>query len=231
MSVAARLFDLVGYRNPEIVAAPEVILSASEADNAEIFPNVLDLHVPNGSVIADVTYGKGVFWRRVDLDRYTILTSDLVDGIDATALPYGDQSLDAVIFDPPYIAGFFRPRIAGEGYGEFADRYSSRLVQDGPMYHEGVRDLYRRAGDEAWRVLRPNGVLIVKCQDEVHAGKQYLTHIEIVQDYAPKFYAKDLFVVVRACGNFRGRGRSKAGVQKHARKNHSYFLVFVRTAQ
>ena len=38
------------------------------------------------------------------------------------------------------------------------------------------------------------------------------------------FYAKDLFVVVRA--NKPGVSRLKK--QVHARKNHSYFLVFVR---
>jgi len=33
-------------------------------------------------------------------------------------------------------------------------------------------------------VLRPNGIFIVKCQDEVSANRQWLTHIEIVNAYA-----------------------------------------------
>ena len=67
--------------------------------------------------------------------------------------------------------------------------------------------------------------MIVKCQDEVSANRQWLTHVEIISHYEQLgFYTKDLFVVVR---------QNKAGVsrllkQVHARKNHSYFLVFVK---
>ena len=78
---------------------------------------------------------------------------------------------------------------------------------------------------EARRVLKPNGVLIVKCQDEVSANRQRLTHVEIINRYeANGFYTKDLFVVVR-----RNRPAvSRLKKQAHARKNHSYFLVFVK---
>ena len=79
------------------------------------------------------------------------------------------------------------------------------------------------AGREASRVLRNKGTLIVKCQDEVSANKQWLTHVEIINEYtANGFYARDLFVVMR-----RNRpAASRILKQKHARKNHSYFLVF-----
>src|SRR5437773_11970405 len=51
--------------------------SAYQADNAEVFPKVLHLHVPKGALIADVTYGKGVFWRNVPTTEYTVLASDV----------------------------------------------------------------------------------------------------------------------------------------------------------
>jgi hypothetical protein len=74
-------------------------------------------------------------------------------------------------------------------------------------------------------VLRDGGVLIVKCQDEVSANRQRLTHVEVVRAYEELgFYTKDLFVVVRP--NRPGVSRLKR--QEHARKNHSYFLVFVK---
>jgi hypothetical protein len=60
-----------------------------------------------------------------------------------------------------------------------------------------VLDLYFRASKEAHRVLRDGGILIVKCQDEVSANKQRLTHVEIINELNRLgFYAKDLFVVV-----------------------------------
>src|SRR5262249_20715334 len=51
------------------------------------------------------------------------------------------------------------------------------------------------------------------------------THVEIINEFESfGFYTKDLFVVVRQ--NQPGVSRLKK--QVHARKNHSYFLVFVK---
>jgi hypothetical protein len=63
----------------------------------------------------------------------------------------------------------------------------------------------------------------VKCQDEVSANRQWLTHVEIINEYAKMgFYARDLFVVVRE----NQPCVSRLIKQVHARKNHSYFIVF-----
>jgi len=85
--------------------------------------------------------------------------------------------------------------------------------------------MYFQAGAEAFRVLRDKGVLITKCQDEVSAGRQRLTHVEIINEYESMgFYSKDLFVVTRP----NKPGVSRIIDQKHARKNHSYFLTFIK---
>ena len=72
-------------------------------------------------------------------------------------------------------------------------------------------------------MLRPKGIYIVKCQDEVCANRQRLTHVEII-NFVEKigFITEDLFVVVRR----NNPGMSRVLKQVHARKNHSYFLVF-----
>ncbi len=214
-------------------ASSDVIVSANIGRNADIFPRVLDLHVPNGATIADVTYGRGVFWRHVPIDDYLVLTSDIQDGVDCTDLPYGDESLDAVVLDPPYMEGLFRKataHMAGNGTHEaFRRHYSDGKASngDGPKWHDAVLDLYYRAGDEAHRILKTGGVLIVKCQDEVSANRQRLTHVELIERFQAKdFYCRDLFVVVRA----NKPGVSRVKKQVHARKNHSYFLVFVKCA-
>lgn len=213
------------------VATTDVTLSAYQAGNAEVFPKVLELHVPTGATVADVTYGKGVFWQLVDATKYTIRATDIQTGVDCRALPYADGSLDCVVLDPPYMEGLYRKahsHMAGGGtHRAFREHYSNgETTPDGPKWHEAVLDLYFKGGREAHRVLRDGGVLIVKCQDEVSANRQRLTHVEIINEYERMgLYTKDLFVVVRQ--NRPGVSRLKK--QVHARKNHSYFVVFVKT--
>jgi hypothetical protein len=210
-----------------------ITLSAYVGSNADVFPRILDLHVPAGAVVADVTYGQGVFWRNVPAGKYVLKASDIMTGVDCRSLPYENESLDCVVLDPPYMEGFYRRRgehLAGGGsHKAFRNYYSNGTgLNDGngPKYHAAVLDMYVKGGAEAFRVLKREGVLIVKCQDEVSANQQWLTHVEIIAGYqAMGFYPKDLFVVVRQ----NAPGISRLKKQVHARKNHSYFLVFQKT--
>ena len=204
-------------------ATNDLILSAYTDGNDRIFPRVLGLYVSPGSVVADVTFGKGVFWRHVPKDRYEVLASDIQEGVDCRDLPYEDGEIDCVVLDPPYMHS--PGGTAHESQPPFEDHYRNNGSgnRTGRKYHEAVLDLYREGGEEAYRVLRDRGVLIVKCQDEVCSNRQRFTHVEIIQMYEGMGYvAEDLFVAAR--NNRPGVSRSVR--QVHARKNHSYFLVF-----
>lgn len=215
------------------VTTSDVTLSAHVGGNAEVFAKVLELHVPHGLIVADVTFGKGVFWQRVPSGQYDLRASDLQTGVDCRALPYDEESVDAVVLDPPYMEGLFRrteDHLAGGGnYAAFRNHYSNgQRTEGGPKYHDAVLDLYFKAGREAYRVLGEGGILIVKCQDEVSANRQHLTHIEIVNEYEKLgFYTKDLFIVVRT----NRPAVSRLLKQVHARKNHSYFIIFQKTVR
>jgi hypothetical protein len=222
----------VARKLPDGVATTDLVLSAAVGTNAEVFPDLLALHVPAGSRVADVTYGRGAFWRDVPPDAYQVLPTDIQTGVDCRDLPYTDGEIDCVVLDPPYMEGLYRSsqtHMAGSGsHGAFRSSYSDGLPttgSDGPKYHDAVVDLYLKAGKEAFRVLRANGIFIVKCQDEVSANRQRLTHIELVNAFEDMgFYCKDLFVVVRP----NRPGVTRLLKQEHARKNHSYFLVFIK---
>lgn len=51
------------------VTTSNLVFSAYVSKNAEVFPKVLKLHVPKGSKVADVTFGKGIFWTKVPKDH------------------------------------------------------------------------------------------------------------------------------------------------------------------
>ncbi len=216
------------------ISTSDLIVSAHVAGNAEVFPQVLALHVAEDSLVADVTWGKGVFWRNVPEGKYEVKASDIAMGVDCRNLPYEDCSIDCVVLDPPYMEGFYRKNPghkAGSGtYAAFRNSYSNGdevnvRYKGTRKWHGAVTDMYFQAGAEAYRVLRNKGVLITKCQDEVSANRQWLTHVEVINEYeALGFHIKDLFVVVRP----NKPSVSRLISQKHARKNHSYFLVFVK---
>jgi len=226
-------------------ATNDLVVSAYTASNDVVFPQILEIYVPKGAAIADLTYGKGVFWKKVKKSDYRISFSDLKTsglpatvrgGVDARRLPYEDASLDAIVFDPPYM--HTPGGTAHNGHQNFEEYYANNAEQDPrvveeiwretggkpPKYHEAVLDLYFRAAREALRVLKPQGIYIVKCQDEVCTNRQRLTHVEITNEFQRMGLAvEDLFVVVRSTRP--GVSRVKNG-QVHARKNHSYFMVY-----
>ena len=81
----------------------DLIPSAHVDGNGSVFPQILDLYVLPGSRIADVTFGKGAFWREIAEGRYEVLATDLDMGIDCRDLPYRCRSVDCVVLDPPYM--------------------------------------------------------------------------------------------------------------------------------
>lgn len=222
------LLPNVKRKSPSGISTNDLVFSAHMGTNDEVFPQILNLYVAPGSTIADVTFGRGVFWKQIPKDRFKVLASDLLNGVDFRNLPYAEGSLDCLVLDPPYM--HTPGGTAHTGHQNYEGYYRNNRVSAAnaseKKYHEAVLDLYFKAGLEAHRVLRPEGIFIVKCQDEVCANQQRLTHIELVNEFAQKgFIAEDVFVLVRT----NRPGLSRVIRQRHARKNHSYFLVFRKT--
>jgi hypothetical protein len=210
-------------KSPAGIATNELVFSAHQGTNDELFPQVLSLYVPEGSRVADVTFGKGVFWKGVPEGQFELFASDLAKGVDCRKLPYENGSLDCVVFDPPYM--HTPGGTAHANHQNYEGYYRNNGTGNGTTkkYHEAVLDLYFQAAREAHRVLRSEGIYIVKCADEVCANQQRLTHVEIINELAANgFIVEDLFVLMRN----NKPGVSRVLRQAHARKNHSYFLVF-----
>jgi len=192
------------------------ILTALQGKNDALFKNVSDLYLKPGMRVADVTYGKGNFWKQIDITQYVFLPTDITTGIDCQNLPYKEESLDVVVFDPPYI---YNPKATIKESISCSYNVNETL---GLKNNKEVLRFYYRSMTEAVRVLADNGFLIVKCQDIIQSGRQCWNHIDIFQ-YAlgMGLYPKDLFILVQ-----NGQPTIRWSVQQHARKNHSYLWVF-----
>lgn len=191
--------------------------------NADLIAAVGELYIADGARVADVTYGRGAFWRKTDTSRFVLLKSDLqplddsISECDFRRLPYGDEGLDVVVLDPPYVHN--------PGQHVTNGRYNNAATTAG-MYNADILGLYREGMREAYRVLSPDGgQLWVKCKDEVEAGVQRWSHIalyEIALEIG--FCARDLFVIVPSSRTSSNRWKR----QLHARKNHSFLWIFER---
>lgn len=205
------------------------IYSASSGVNAPVFLNILHLYVPSGASGCDVTYGKGAFWGQAAREWVGDLrATDLQDGVCLSVIPYGDATQGFHVLDPPYMDGFFRPKASQKAqatHSDFSRRYGNHggTGYKGIYYHQAVEAIYRDGLREAWRVLEPGGVQITKVQDEVSNHRQHLTHCFVwAEALSLGFEVLDLFVVVRQDKPHCRRIHN----QEHARKNHSYFMVF-----
>jgi len=194
------------------------ILAAQVCDNAPVFADILKLYAHTDAEIADVTYGKGAFWRDVNESLYNLHATDIMDGTDYRSLPYGDSSMDMVVLDPPYMG-----HNGGKDYA-IARNYNV----DVPKYNKDyIPNLYFGGINEAHRVLENGGKLVVKMQDEIQSGKQNMNHVTIINHCVENgFRVEDLFVVVQ-----KRVPMMRHPYQKHARKNHSYFVVFTKLRQ
>ncbi len=194
-------------------------------DQGEIIRNILRLHVPEGRIDCDPTFSTGAFYNGTGVDppalRFDIRPqAEGVVEADARHLPLEDGSISCMMLDPPFLAT--KGRSLTEGNGNRINRRFG-VYPDEKSLHQMYADVIR----EAYRVLKPDGILIFKCQDKVSSGKQYLSHVFVVNTAVEAgFYPKDLFVLL-------AKNRLVADWQKknqlHSRKFHAYFIVFQKS--
>ncbi|MBL4846978.1 MAG: ParB N-terminal domain-containing protein, partial [Planctomycetes bacterium] len=72
--------------------------------NADLIAEVARLYLRPGDRVCDPTYGRGVFWSKVEVGEIDLVASDLLTVPDARhdfrSLPYEDASFDVFVLDP-----------------------------------------------------------------------------------------------------------------------------------
>lgn len=195
-------------------------------NQSEIIKNILTLHSPTGKIDLDPTYSKGNFYNATGIDkpRYIFDINPQCNEVsygDSRNLPLENDSIYCEIFDPPFLA------TTGKSLNENRD---NNIIAKRFGVYPSEKELYQFYIDsmrESYRILRQNGILIFKCQDKVSSGKQYMSHVFIMNEAVKiGFYPKDLFILLaknRVVADWQVKN------QKNARKFHSYFWVFQKT--
>lgn len=181
-------------------------------DNQEnLIKSLSELYIGAGFHM-DPTYSKGIIHRGIVDPEFKSDISPAGDYLksDCRQLPYLDNSIRSIMFDPPFLAG-------GGKTGKMNKRFGSYQTVQSLLcfYEESLHELYR--------VLKRNGFLVFKCQDLCNGRTQTFSHCEIYNMAIKQgFYARDLFILIT-----KNRMKPHNFVnQQNARKHHNYFWVF-----
>ena len=85
------------------------LISSISYDQIEIIENILKLHTKDNTIDCDPTYSKGNFYKngKIKEPKYKFdinpQTEDIIKA-DARSLPLDDNSVNCIMFDPPFLA-------------------------------------------------------------------------------------------------------------------------------
>lgn len=195
--------------------------SVWDGDDAELLERMLGFYPrEEPKLILDATVNVGRFWRGstrpvIGLDIDSRYNPDVVG--DNRNMPFEDETFDVVVYDPPHI-----PNQGQDRTKDFNSRFGLGLKASAEQGYN-FSHLYPPFVREAYRVLRPEGILLAKITDYIHNHRYQWAHIEFLRAAsAAGFQACDCIVKIR-----KGPIISPQWKQAHhARHQHCYWLVF-----
>lgn len=215
-------------------------------DNSELMLELVELgYLRKRWATLDPTYGEGTWWK---LWRPRgLVTHDIeLDGIDFRKLPEDDAMFDVVAYDPPYVSTGGRRTSTMD---EFNGRYG---LKDAPRTPALLQEMINDGLVEMHRVLKPGGILLVKCCDYVSSGRVWWgTDFTNEQAITLGFRKLDRFDMWSKSGGAQPKDRTKKcpsckdwktptgcnmckatgrvkSEQQHARRNVSTLFVYKR---
>jgi len=192
------------------------LIKSVQTKDQDILMAIRQLYLDGKNFDLDPCFSTGTFYKGIKEPKYKLDKNPQRDDVtknDVLAgLPYKTNSLNGIVFDPPFMFGIHGPT------------HKSLMSERFTMFNkwENLEVMYKASLAEFYRILKKKGVVAFKCQDYTDS-KTTLTHC-FVHNWAIKegFKAEDLFIKI-ATG---GRIWNKKLTQRHARKYHCYWFVF-----
>lgn len=195
--------------------------SVWDGEDAELLEQLLNFYPrKRPKRILDATVNGGRFWRGstrpvIGMDIELRHQPNLVG--DNTRMPFRDGAFDVVVYDPPHV-----PNQGKDNQKDFNVRFGLVLKsskEDGYSFAH----TYPPFVHEAYRILRPEGLLLCKIADYIHNHRYHWAHVDLIQAASSAgFQPCDCIVKIRKGPIID----PKWNVAHHSRRQHCYWLVF-----
>lgn len=211
---------------PEDRVRYDTLSSVWEGEDGELLARMLDFYPRKPpSLVLDATVNEGRFWRDsarpvIGLDIDPAYGPDVVG--DSRCLPFRGSTFDVIVYDPPHI-----PNQGLDRTKDFNVRFGLKLKSSAENGYNFAHT-YPPFMQEAYRVLKPEGVLFCKITDYVHNHRLQWAHVDLIgAGTAVGFCACDCIVKVRKGPIMDPKWK----VAHHARRRHCYWLVFRKSSR
>lgn len=207
----------VSFRDADKISSFDIkninAIKSISSNQSEILRWIIRLYNENQMFEADLTASTLKFYKHLSshpqflYDKYPQLS--VVRNLDeADTLP--DSSFSSIVYDLPFI---------------ISDKNTDSVIKDRFTYFYSAKEAFDvniEMLNRAYRLLAPNGLLVVKTMDVAYSGKQYWISDFILREAEKKgLELLDKFILLSNLRLF-----SKTRKQRIARKYHSYFFVF-----
>lgn len=211
----------------------------------EILYNIMHLHNDGKAFDCDMTYSIGNFYGNfktscegclkefeIPQPEYKFDVYPAVEGVVKIEpdgrLPLGDNSIGSMVIDLPFVIST-GPSMNTPDYDENGQRVKNNMISRRFSCYYPVAELlksYKHWLEEAYRVIREDGILVFKTQATITGGKMLNTpyYSRMIAE-SLGFDSYDEFVLLSK----QRLISAKIKKQQHARSFHSYFLVFKKS--
>jgi SAM-dependent methyltransferase len=207
-------------------AAYQPLPSVWEGSDADLLERMLDFYPrKQPGLVLDATMNAGRFWvgsqrNVVGLDVNRHFRPHVL--ADNRCMPLKDGCFDVVVYDPPHI-----PNQGRDQSKDFNQRFGL-VLKSSARNGYNLTHLYPPFLREAYRVLRPEGVLFCKVADYVHNHRYQWAHVELVRAaIGAGFIACDCIIKARKGPLVDPKWK----IAHHARRHHCYWLVFRKSSR